>query len=84
MAVKATADEQDRPRYREIGEWLEEECGRLPAGALLPSEPQLADRFGVSRMTARHAPSSKPIWPAAPCTPPSGAPAPCWPGPAAW
>ena len=55
MAVKATADEQDRPRYREIGEWLEKECGRLPVGALLPSESQLADRFGVSRMTARHA-----------------------------
>lgn len=55
MPARATADEQARPRYREIGEWLAEECERLPAGSLLPSETQLADRFGVSRMTARHA-----------------------------
>lgn len=55
MPARATADEQAQPRYREIGEWLAEECERLPAGSLLPSETQLADRFGVSRMTARHA-----------------------------
>jgi GntR family transcriptional regulator len=43
------------PRYREIEAWLREKCGRLPVGALLPSEMELAARFEVSRMTARHA-----------------------------
>jgi len=42
-------------RYLEIEAWLREQCQALPAGSLLPSEPELADRFGVSRMTARHA-----------------------------
>ncbi len=43
------------PRYQEIEEWLGEQCKSLPAGALLPSEPELATKFSVSRMTARQA-----------------------------
>lgn len=43
------------PRYQEIENWLAEQCKTLPAGALLPSEPELAAQFSVSRMTARQA-----------------------------
>lgn len=43
------------PRYQEIEDWLSEQCKSLPAGALLPSEPELAAQFSVSRMTARQA-----------------------------
>lgn len=56
--TSTSLDDAARPRYLEIGEWLTAECDRLPVGTLLPSEPQLAERFGVSRMTARHAPES--------------------------
>jgi GntR family transcriptional regulator len=44
-----------QPRYQEIEDWLTELCNSLPAGSLLPSEPELAARFSVSRMTARQA-----------------------------
>lgn len=55
MPAGDIGEEQIQPRYQEIGEWLVEECSRLPAGTLLPSESQLATKFNVSRMTARHA-----------------------------
>lgn len=42
-------------RYVEIRQWLVEESDRLGVGALLPTENEVADRFQVSRMTARHA-----------------------------
>lgn len=44
-----------RPRYQVIEAWLSEQCKLLPAGSLLPSEPELAVQFAVSRMTARQA-----------------------------
>ncbi|MCU1637925.1 MAG: GntR family transcriptional regulator [Microbacteriaceae bacterium] len=44
-----------RPRYQAIEEWLTEQCKSLPPGSLLPSEPELALQFSVSRMTARQA-----------------------------
>lgn len=44
-----------RERYREIRTWLEELCATLAPGSALPSETKLAKKFGVSRMTARHA-----------------------------
>ncbi|RFA16730.1 hypothetical protein B7R22_02420 [Subtercola boreus] len=43
------------PRYQAIEAWLTEQCTILPPGSLLPSEPELAARFNVSRMTARQA-----------------------------
>jgi GntR family transcriptional regulator len=43
------------PRYSVIAEWLRAQCEGLPPGSLLPSEAELAARFEVSRMTARHA-----------------------------
>jgi GntR family transcriptional regulator len=45
----------NQPRYQEIELWLLEQCNSLPAGSLLPSEPELAAKFSVSRMTARQA-----------------------------
>lgn len=53
MAV--TADGPGKARYREIEDWLRAECKALPPGAGLPTELDVAERFGVSRMTARHA-----------------------------
>lgn len=44
-----------RPRYLAIEDWLVEQCKVLPPGTLLPSEPELAAKFAVSRMTARQA-----------------------------
>jgi GntR family transcriptional regulator len=41
-------------RYREISDWLIAKCAELPPGSSLPSESELAEMFGVSRMTARH------------------------------
>jgi GntR family transcriptional regulator len=45
------------PRYRRIREELATDVadGDLPPGALLPSEGDLASRFGVSRLTVRRA-----------------------------
>ncbi len=43
------------PRYQEIATWLREQCAALPPGSALPAENDLAARFSVSRMTARHA-----------------------------
>ena len=45
------------PKHREISRQLRAEiaAGRYPAGARLPSEPQLVRRFGVSRPTVGRA-----------------------------
>lgn len=47
----------DQPAYLQIRRWLEQEIGRgrFAGGKPVPSEPDLAQRFGVSRMTARQA-----------------------------
>ncbi len=50
-----TAGNQGKARYLEIEEWLRVQCSSLPTGSLLPTENELAERFGVSRMTARQA-----------------------------
>lgn len=42
-------------RYHEIERWLREQVVAAAPGETLPSESALAARFGVSRMTARHA-----------------------------
>lgn len=42
-------------RYREIEQWLRERCLNEAPGTALPAETELAVRFSVSRMTARHA-----------------------------
>ncbi len=44
-----------RPRYEEIADHLRTEIAKLEPGDLLPSETELSEQFGVSRMTARHA-----------------------------
>ncbi len=43
------------PRYLQIAGWLRELAFRSTPGTLLPSEAEVAERFGVSRMTARSA-----------------------------
>lgn len=45
----------NRARYEEIALHLRSLVRDLPAGARLPSEAELCERFGVSRMTARQA-----------------------------
>lgn len=46
-----------KPAYMVIGDELRERIvsQELPAGARLPSERELVERFGVARMTVRHA-----------------------------
>jgi GntR family transcriptional regulator len=53
--AEASREETFRPRYREIEHAIRQRLARLKPGAELPSEAQLCDEFGVSRMTARHA-----------------------------
>ena len=45
------------PRYQQLSTLLAREIrdGRHPVGSLLPPEPQLCERFGVSRHTLREA-----------------------------
>jgi DNA-binding GntR family transcriptional regulator len=47
----------EEPRTRQIADELREqiETGALPPGALMPSEPEVARSYGVSRQTARSA-----------------------------
>jgi GntR family transcriptional regulator len=48
-------DESREARYQEIERWLRDLVLRGAPGDALPSESDLAQRFGVSRMTARQA-----------------------------
>lgn len=50
-----SSEQHARARYLEIEEWLRQQCAVLPAGSSLPTEVELAERFDVSRMTARQA-----------------------------
>src|SRR5206468_6928445 len=43
------------PRYREIEQAMRQRLAKLAPGAELPSDAELCEEFGVSRMTARHA-----------------------------
>jgi GntR family transcriptional regulator len=43
------------PMHFQIETALRDRIGKLPPGAPFPSDPQLAQEFGVSRMTVRHA-----------------------------
>lgn len=52
---RVSAEKPGKARYLEIEEWLRGQCVSLPAGSSLPTEIELAERFGVSRMTARRA-----------------------------
>ena len=54
MAVPSGED-TFTPRYREIEQAVRQRLARLKPGAELPSEAQLCEEFGVSRMTARQA-----------------------------
>jgi GntR family transcriptional regulator len=44
-----------QPQYRQIEQALRERIAALPPGAKLPSDTDLCEEFGVSRMTARNA-----------------------------
>jgi GntR family transcriptional regulator len=53
-----TVNERDwRPGYVQVAEELREEIrdGKLEPGTPMPSEPELAERFGLSRTTVRNA-----------------------------
>jgi DNA-binding GntR family transcriptional regulator len=54
---KREAGMVEEPRMRQIADELREqiESGALPPGALMPSEPEVARSYGVSRQTARSA-----------------------------
>jgi GntR family transcriptional regulator len=49
--------ESPRPQYRQIADLLRDaiDRGEHPPGSLLPSEPQLAERYGVNRLTVNRA-----------------------------
>lgn len=49
--------EAPRSQYRQVADLLREgiETGEYPPGSVLPSEPDLASRFGVSRVTINRA-----------------------------
>ncbi|GHF51653.1 hypothetical protein GCM10018790_31920 [Kitasatospora xanthocidica] len=51
------ADQPNTPVYRRLARRLQErvDAGAYPAGARLPSEPELAAEFGVNRLTVRQA-----------------------------
>lgn len=50
-----SAEKAGTARYTEIEEWLRRLCATRPPGSGLPSEVEVAEQFGVSRMTARKA-----------------------------
>lgn len=45
------------PRYHQVEEWVRAQIssGAWPPGSIIPSEPELCQRFGVSRITVRKA-----------------------------
>lgn len=45
----------DLPLYRQVVDRLRREIAGMPPGARIDSEPQLTNRFGVSRFTVAHA-----------------------------
>jgi GntR family transcriptional regulator len=49
------AETHGRARYLDIEEWLRALCASLPSGSVLPTEVEVAEKFEVSRMTARQA-----------------------------
>jgi DNA-binding GntR family transcriptional regulator len=56
MAVTDPArDDSFTPRYRAIERAMRQRLAKLAPGAELPSDAELCEEFGVSRMTARHA-----------------------------
>ena len=55
MPSRAQRTKRSRPLYHKIALTLERMIANLPAGAFLPSEPQLAKKLGVSRATLREA-----------------------------
>ena len=56
-AAESLASHARAPRYQQLTELLAREIreGRYPVGSLLPPEPQLCQRFAVSRHTVREA-----------------------------
>jgi GntR family transcriptional regulator len=52
VATKATSSPH---RYVEIETWLRAKVKKGQPGTLLPAETEIAEKFSVSRMTARHA-----------------------------
>ena len=53
--VGASREDTFTPRYREIEQAIRQRLSKLTPGAELPSDAELCEEFGVSRMTARHA-----------------------------
>ncbi|MEV6977404.1 GntR family transcriptional regulator [Kitasatospora sp. NPDC093806] len=57
MATHPQSPRSDTPLYRRLARQLQEriDAGTYPAGARLPSEPELSAEFGVNRLTVRQA-----------------------------
>ncbi len=55
MGMQVAVDHEGEPLYRRVADQLRGEISDLPAGAALASEAALERRFGVSRITVRHA-----------------------------
>jgi GntR family transcriptional regulator len=55
--VNAVPIETPRPEYRQVADALRQaiQDGEFPPGSLLPSEPELAARYGVTRATVNRA-----------------------------
>ena len=55
LADQVAREDTFTPRYREIERAMRQRLAKLTPGAALPSDAELCEEFGVSRMTARHA-----------------------------